>query len=114
MVGNLFKDRLEICAQHWANSIRCALEDRKEDMLGVCFEDLLQEPEKTLRQLCEHVELEFDEDILPAPHHKIPFGSGFRDRWYPLRLDRAVQNIEKATPEQRQKILISALLEDVP
>lgn len=48
----------------------------------------------------EHVELQFYEDMLPAPHHKIPFGSRFRNRWYPLRLDRAVHYIEKATPEK--------------
>jgi len=85
-----FKERLEICAQHWANSIRCALEDRSEDMLLVRFEDLLREPKRFLRQICEHVELEFYEDMLPAPHHKIPFGSRFRDRWYPLSLERAL------------------------
>ena|GEM_PF-4597856 len=32
---------------------------------------------RVLRQICEHVELEFDEDMLPAPHHKIPLGSRF-------------------------------------
>lgn len=96
----LFKERLEICVQHWANSIRCALEDRDEDMLVVRFEDLLQELEKTLRQICEHVELEFYEDMLPVPHHKIPFGSRFRDRWYPLSLKRALRYIDKATPEE--------------
>jgi len=67
-----FKEWLEICTQHWTNSIRCALEDRDEDMLVVRFEDLLQEPEKTLRQICEHVELEFLENMLPAPHQKSP------------------------------------------
>jgi len=95
-----FKERLEICAQHWANSIRCALEDREKDILVVRFEDLLKEPEKTLRQICEHVELEFYEDMLPAPHHKIPFGSRFRDRWYPLSLERSLHYIQKATPEE--------------
>jgi len=95
-----FKERLEICAQHWANSIHCALEDREEDMLVVRFEDLLQEPKKTLWQICKHVELEFLEDMLPAPHHKIPFGSRFRDRWYPLSHKRALHYIEKATPEE--------------
>ncbi|MBC7232378.1 MAG: sulfotransferase [Chloroflexi bacterium] len=89
-----FKERPEIYAQHWANSIRCALEDREEDMLVVRFEDLLQEPGKTLRQICEHVELEFDEDMLPAAHHKIPFGSRFRDRWYPLDPKRALHYAE--------------------
>jgi len=96
----LFKERLEICAQHWKNSIRCALEDYDEDMLVVRFEDLLQEPDKTLRRICEHVELEFIEDMLPAPHHKILFGSRFRDRWFPLNLDRALHYIKKATPEE--------------
>ena len=76
------------------------LEDRDEDMLVVRFEDLLQEPERVLREICEHVELEFLEDMLPAPHHKIPFGSRFRDRWYPLSLDRALHYIEKATPKE--------------
>jgi len=99
-----FKERLEICAQHWANSIRCALEDRREDMLVVRFEDLLQEPEKTLRQICEHVELEFCEDMVPAPHHKIPFGSRFRDRWYPLDPKRALHYIEEASPEELEII----------
>jgi len=95
-----FKERLEICAQHWANSIRCALEDKDEDMLVVRFEDLLREPEWVLRRICEHVELEFIQDMLPAPHHKIPFGSRFRDRWYPLNLDRALHYIDKATSEE--------------
>jgi len=96
----LFKERVEICAQHWTNSVRCALEDRDEDMLVVRSKDLLQEPDKTLWQICEHVELEFYEDMLPAPHHKIPFGSRFRDRWYPLSLERALHYIKKATPEE--------------
>jgi len=95
-----FKERLEICAQHWANSIRCALEDREEDMLVVRFEDLLQEPEKTLRQICEHTELDFRLDMLPAPGQRIPFGSRFRDRWYPLDPKRALHYIEKATPDE--------------
>jgi len=99
-----FKERLKICAQHWANSIRCALEDRNDDMLVVRFEDLLREPELVLRQICEHVELEFLKDMLPTPHHRIPFGSRFRDRWYPLSLDRALHYIKKATPEELEII----------
>ena len=99
-----FKERLEICAQHWANSIRCALEDREEDMMVVRFEDLLQEPERTLQLICEHVELEFSENMLPAPHHKIHFGSRFRDRWYPLSPERALHYMEQATPQDMEII----------
>ncbi|HDN19617.1 MAG TPA: hypothetical protein ENF46_00780 [Candidatus Acetothermia bacterium] len=69
-------------------------------MLLVRFEDLLREPKRFPRQICEHVELEFYEDMLPAPHHKIPFGSRFRDRWYPLDPKRALHYIKKATPEE--------------
>jgi len=99
-----FKERLAICAQHWANSIRCALEDCYKDMLVLRFEDLLLETKRVLRQICEHVELEFDEDMLPAPHHKTPFGSRLRDRWYPLSLDRALHYIQKATSEELRVI----------
>ena len=99
-----FKERLEICAQHWVNSIRCALEDRDEDMLVVRFEDLLQQPKRVLREICQHVELDFRQDMLPAPHQKIPFGSRFRDRWYPLSLKRALHYVEKATPEELEVI----------
>lgn len=99
-----FKERLEICAQHWANSIRCALEDKAKDMLVVRFEDLLREPGATLRRICQHVELDFHQDMLPAPHQKIPFGSRFRDRWYPLSIKRALHYVEKATPEELEII----------
>jgi len=66
----------------------------------VCLEALLQEPEKTLRQICEHVELEFYEDMLPASHQRIPFGSRFRDRWYPLSLRRVLRYIDEASAEE--------------
>jgi len=35
---------------------------------------------------------------------QIPFGSRFRDRWYPLSLERALHYIEKATPEELEII----------
>lgn len=95
-----FQERLEICAQHWANSIRCAMEDWDNDMLLVRFEDVLQEPAEEVRRLCNHIQLEFHEDMLPSPHHKIPFGSRFRDRWYPLNPGRTLCYIQRAMPEE--------------
>ena len=68
------------------------------------FEDLLREPKRVLRQICEHVELDSQKDMLLAPHHSIPFGSHFRDRWYPLSLDRALHYIQKATSEELRVI----------
>lgn len=69
-------------------------------MLIVRFEDLLREPEFWLRKICEHIEIEFTLDLLPQPEHKIPFGSRFRDRWYPLDPKRPLGYIEKALPEE--------------
>jgi len=42
--------------------------------------------------------------MLPAPHHKIPFGSRFRDRWYPLSIKRALHYVKRATPEELETI----------
>jgi len=50
------------------------------------------------------VELGFNEDMLPLEHHKIPFGSRFRDRWYPISPERALHYIDKATPEELEII----------
>ena len=83
-----FKERLKICAQHWTNSMKCALEDKKEDMFIVRFEDLLKDPSQVLKSICDHIEIEFQDYMLPGPGQKIPFGFRFRDRWYPLELDR--------------------------
>ena len=85
-----FKERLEICAQHWTNSIHCALEDQDKYMIIVRFEELVKSPEKTLKDICNHVELDFQKEMIPAAHQKVPFGSRFRNRWYPLILDRAL------------------------
>ena len=91
--------RLEICAQHWANSMRCALEDKEKnkeiDMLIIRFEDILKSPVANLKKICEFVELDFSEDMIPQPHHKIPFGSRFPERWYPLRPDLKQKYLKK-------------------
>ena len=89
------EERLDICAQHWANSIKCALEDRKENMLIIRFEDILQDQTTYMRKICEFIELDFNDDMLPQPHHKIPFGSRFPDRWYPLQPDRNKKYIQE-------------------
>lgn len=84
--------RLEICTQHWANSMKCTLEDKEKydiDMLIIRFEDILREPITNVKKICRFIELDFDEDMIPQPHHKIPFGIDPRDKnkWYPLRPD---------------------------
>lgn len=89
------EERLNICAQHWANSMKCALEDRKQNMLIIRFEDILQDPITYMRKICKFAELNFNEDMLPQPNHKIPFGSRFPDRWYPFEPERSQNYLQK-------------------
>lgn len=84
-----FNERLAFAAEHWANSMKYALIDKKKikHLLIIRFEDILKEPEKYLKKICNFLELEFNNEMLPQPKHTMPFGSKFRDRWYPLRPD---------------------------
>lgn len=95
-----FQQRLDVCAQHWANSMRCALEDRAEDMVVIRLEDLLNDPVAQLRGLCDHLRLDYSERLLPRPDDRIPFGSRFSDRWYPLDPARVLHYVDEASPEE--------------
>lgn len=85
-----FEERLELCTQHWSNSMQCVLEDKKRidnDILIVQFEEILKHPHEHVKKICEFVELEFSEDMLPQPYHEIHLGTKHKDRWYPLKPD---------------------------
>ncbi|MHA1384507.1 MAG: sulfotransferase [Candidatus Helarchaeota archaeon] len=87
MIGKLsFKERLIIASQHWTNSIKYALEDSKkvESFMTMRFEDVLCNPKESLAKLCDFAELSFSDDMLPQPNQKIPLGTRFVERWYPL------------------------------
>jgi glycosyltransferase involved in cell wall biosynthesis len=90
-------ERLDICAEHYANSIRAVVEDVDEcgiELLSVRFEDLLAEPEKTTERVCEHLDLSYHENMLPHAGDLLPIGSQVGGAppgvqldpwWYPLR-----------------------------
>lgn len=101
-----FEERLRLAAQHWTNSMRRALEDggHVEWFKTVRFEDVLSSPEQQLREICQFVELTFDPDMLPQPDHRVPFGSRFEGRWYPLRPDVNTPYLEEMTSEHVQII----------
>jgi len=85
-----WEERLDICMQHWNNSISAIIEDKERlpvDIMIARFEDILQSPERELRKICAFLELNFDQDMLPQQYHSLPFGSHYRNRWYPLRSD---------------------------
>jgi hypothetical protein len=85
-----YEERVTLCAQHYANSMKAVYADCDE--LGiklhlVRFEDLLKEPDRRLREVCDFVDLDFRPDMLPAAGHQFPIGSRFLNRWYPIRPD---------------------------
>lgn len=81
------EEKVILCAQHWNNCMRIALDDAphlKRFQL-FRFEELVTDIGKGARALCEATGLAFDEDMLPQAHHKIPFATRYVERWYPLR-----------------------------
>jgi hypothetical protein len=101
-----YKERLEVACQHWRNSIECALKDSKqiENFMTVKFEDVLKEPEKNIKKICDFIEIDFDEDLLPQPEHKIPFGSKGKNKWYPLRPNVNEKYFDKISKEDVKTI----------
>ena len=88
-----FNTALDYAAQHWANSMKTALEDGKKvkHFYIMSFEDFLKKPEQQLKQLCNFLELSNHSitAMLPREHHHIGLGlrPGNESKWYPLRAD---------------------------
>ena len=83
------QERFEICLQHWTNSMDAVMEDRGavNRFTVVAFEDFLESPRRALDELCSFLELQFDEAMVPAEGQRLPFGTRFGTRWFPLRTD---------------------------
>ncbi len=85
-----YDERIDICAEHYANTMRAAFEDAdRHDLrfMVIQFETLIADPATSLQSVCRFCELTFNEDMLPAAQHRLPFGSRYRDRWYPIKTD---------------------------
>jgi hypothetical protein len=94
-------ERVDVCAQHWANVMRCVLEDREKvsHLKSVRFEDILQRPREMLIELCAFLGLSFVEEMVPSEHDVVPFGSRYPERWYPLRPDINEAYLAKVSTE---------------
>lgn len=97
------EERVELCAQHWANSYRAALEDGEDRLIALRFEDFLEDPEEWTRSVCEFVDLEFQPEMLPAPGQVPPLGTRYRRRWHPLRPSRTDRWIARLRAELGQR-----------
>lgn len=94
--------RLKICCEHWENSMRLAFEDANKDninLLHVRFEDFLIEPEKITKQICEHSQLNYNDDLLPKSSDILPLGIRFEKRWYPINKNVNEPYYNKLTKE---------------
>lgn len=94
--------RLELCAQHWQNSLRLAFEDSTRlriPLLWLRFEDFVHDPVAATRKICEFSGFDFDPGLLPNPNDRIPFGSRYRGRWYPIRPDVNRRYLENLTAD---------------
>ncbi len=83
-----YEERIRLCAEHYGNSMRAVFEDAEKKNIKIHllpFETLLKEPARSLREVCDFAELDFSPDMLPSSEHKMPMGSRFLDRWYPIR-----------------------------
>ncbi len=82
-------ERMRVCMEHWLNSARSVEEDRHKvkNFMSVRFEDLLESPRRVVMEICGFTGLEYSDDMIPQPHHRLPFGVKYRERWYPLRVD---------------------------
>jgi hypothetical protein len=67
--------------------------------MTVRFEDMLNEPVRQLKAICDFVEIDFNIDMVPQPEHRLPFGSLRRDRWYPLRTEVNKRHLQKLQGE---------------
>ncbi|NOZ25079.1 MAG: sulfotransferase [Nitrospirae bacterium] len=94
-------ERMRVCMEHWLNSARCVEEDRHKvkNFMSVRFEDLLKSPRRVLMDICDFAGLEYSDDMIPQPHHRLPFGMKYRERWYPLRVD-VNERYLKAVPDE--------------
>lgn len=97
-----FDKRFDLCIQHWNNCMSTLLKDsaKLKHFKYWRYEDFLSAPETHTKELCEFVGLDYDPDMLPAVEHRIPFGTKYGDRWYPLRPDNNQAYFDKMTMEQ--------------
>lgn len=94
-----YKKALDLASQHWANSMKYALQDgeRMNNFLTLKFEDILKNPKEKMKEICNFAELEFNPDMLPQKEHEIGLGRRKynQDKWYPLRPKINKQYLEK-------------------
>jgi len=86
-----YEERILEVSQHWANSMRIALEDGRKiggnRFMTIKFEDILKDPEEMIKNICQFVEIDFSLKMLPQSIRDFPFKHKMDEKWYPIRRD---------------------------
>lgn len=82
------EEKVILAIQHWRNSLLTIEKDREflTNIYFVRFEDIVNDIDKEIRKISSFCNLKFSEDMLPSEHHKIPFGTKYTTRWFPVRV----------------------------
>lgn len=95
--------RFHTVAQHYANTYRSILASLKnvpkERQIIINIEEFLQTPRESLQNICKVCDLEFSDDMLPQPYHKIPWGAGDKTKWFPIRQNINERYLKEITPQ---------------
>jgi hypothetical protein len=65
----------------------------------VRYEDFLDEPEQTVRQMCEFAQLDFLPELVPAEGQPVPEGSVEPEKWYPLKRGENARYLDSLEPD---------------
>ena len=98
--------KLQIFAEHWANTYRYALQDLdgEDRKTVITFEELVRTPEETLRTVLDTAELTYQEDLLPREHHTFPLGASEQHKWFPIRSGGNQKYLDRLGPKARDII----------
>ena len=101
-----YLDAVKLCAQHWRNSFKFALDDgaKVPNFMVTRVEDFFAEPATYLRSVCDFTGLEFDPDMAPGPDQPATVYQQMGRRWYPLR--RSVTDKARAAISDEEAAII--------
>lgn len=101
-----FDQLLEISMQHWANSAKIITSDKSylKKFIHIRFEDFLMEPEKNTRMLCNFLDMDYSDLMLPRANEKIPFGTRFKEKWFPINHEVNSRYLNKIEPEIHERV----------
>ena len=97
-----------IAAQHWIDSVNAYhWLEKKTQVLVIKYEELVQNPEFTLKTICEYLGTEFTEEMLDFYQEKLP--SGLSDEYF----KNVRKPVFKSSVRNWEHQLDSAILEEV-